>query len=342
MAYGYFIFFGSGFFMESLIFAINAVAPIVAMVAIGYVLKKAGMIDRSFAKTANRVVFKVLLPAMLFLNVYKIEGVDNIDLGYVFYALAITFAVFLIALFTSGMITKNGAKRGALIQGIFRSNYALIGIPLAGSLFGTEGTMVAAVLSAFAIPFFNVLAVTSLTVFGKGEKKAGFSEIILGIIKNPLIDGVAAGFAALLIRGFFEDAGIAFRLTDIVPLMKVLEYLSVAATPLALIVLGAEFEFSTVGEMKKEILFGTLMRSVFVPVFGIGTAFIFFRNDFSGAQFAALTALFTTPVAVSSVPMAQEMGGDHVLAGQLVVWTTVASAATVFIASFILKTVGIF
>ena len=328
--------------MESLIFAINAVAPIVIMVAIGYFLKKAGMIDKNFAKTANKVVFRVLLPAMLFLNVYKIEDTENIELGYVFYALAVTFAVFWIALFTSGFVTKDGAKRGSLIQGIFRSNYALIGIPLAGSLFGNEGTLIAAVLSAFAIPFFNVLAVISLTVFGKSEKKINIGSILMEIIKNPLIQGVAAGFAVILIRGFFADAGIDFRLSDIAPLMKVLDYLSTAATPLALIVLGAEFEFSTVGEMKKEIIFGTLMRSVFVPIFGIGTAFILFRNDFSGAQFAALTALFTTPVAVSSVPMAQEMGGDHVLAGQIVVWTTIASAITVFIASFLLKSAGIF
>lgn len=328
--------------MESLIFAINAVAPIVIMVAIGYFLKKAGMIDKSFAKTANKVVFRVLLPAMLFLNVYKIEDTENIELGYVFYALAVTFAVFWIALFASGFITKDGAKRGALIQGIFRSNYALIGIPLAGSLFGSEGTLIAAVLSAFAIPFFNVLAVISLTVFGKSEKKITFGSIFMGVIKNPLIQGVAAGFAVIVIRGFFADAGIDFRLSDIAPLMKVLDYLSTAATPLALIVLGAQFEFSTVGEMKKEIIFGTLMRSIFVPVFGIGTAFILFRNDFSGAEFAALTALFTTPVAVSSVPMAQEMGGDHVLAGQIVVWTTIASAITVFIASFLLKSAGIF
>ncbi len=328
--------------MESFVFAVNAVAPIVVMVAIGYFLKKTGMIDKNFAKAANKVVFRVLLPAMLFLNVYKIENFRSVELGYVFYALAVTFAVFWIALFTSGFITKDGTKRGALIQGIFRSNYALIGIPLAGSLFGEEGTMVAAVLSAFAIPFFNVLAVISLTIFGKGEKRTGIRDILLGVIKNPLIQGVAAGFAVMVIRFFFEGAGIAFRLSDVTAVMKVLEYLSSAATPLALIVLGAEFEFSTVGEMKKEITYGTLMRSVMVPILGIGTAYVLFRSDFSGAQFAALTALFTTPVAVSSVPMAQEMCADHVLAGQLVVWTTVASAASVFVASFLLKSLGIF
>lgn len=328
--------------MESLIFAFGAVAPIVAMAAIGYFIKKAGMVDKNFAKTANKVVFKVFLPAMLFLNVYKIENIKSVDMGYVFYALGTTFIIFLAALVLSGFVTKDDAKRGALIQGIFRSNYALIGIPLAGSLFGEEGTITAAVLSAFAIPFFNVLAVIVLSVFGSRKEKIKPTKIAADIIKNPLILGVAAGFAVLAVREIFSGAGIAFRLADIAPVMKVLEYLSSAATPVALIVLGAEFEFSAIAEMKKEIIFGTVMRSLAVPVLALGTAYFIFGDEFSGAQFAALTALFTTPVAVSSVPMAQEMGGDAALAGQLVVWTTVASGITVFIASFIFKAIGIF
>ena len=328
--------------IDSFIFALNAVTPIIAMVAIGYFLKRAGALNEAFSKVGNRLVFRVLLPAMLFLNVYKIENFGKIEMGYVFYALLVTFTVFLTAFFTSGFVTKESPKRGVLIQGIFRSNYALIGIPLAGSLFGEEGTAVAAVLSAFAIPFFNVLAVLSLSVFGKNEKKPSVKGILLGIIKNPLILGVAAGFCALLIRSFFVSAGISFRLSDVAPVMKVLEYLSGAATPLALIVLGAEFEFSAIKEMKKEIVFGTAMRSLVVPVFGIGCAYLFFRDAFTGAQFAALSALFTTPVAVSSVPMAQEMGCDAKLAGQFVVWTTVASAFTVFVSSFVLRPAGIF
>ena len=106
--------------------------------------------------------------------------------------------------------------------------------------------------------------------------------------------------------------------------------------------LGVQFEFSAVKELKREILFGTLIRTVLVPLLGLGIAFLFLRSRFDGAQFAALVALFATPVAVSSVPMAQEMGADHTLAGQLVVWTTLISAVTVFIASFLLRLVGIF
>ncbi|MBR2431844.1 MAG: AEC family transporter, partial [Clostridia bacterium] len=83
-------------------------------------------------------------------------------------------------------------------------------------------------------------------------------------------------------------------------------------------------------------------RVLVTPLIGISVAYLFFRNDFGGAQFASFIALFATPVAVSSVPMAQELGGDTTLAGQLVVWTTLFSAASIFIASFLLKAAGVF
>ena len=102
-----------------------------------------------------------------------------------------------------------------------------------------------------------------------------------------------------------------------------------------------QFEFSAVKSLRREILFGTLARVVAVPLLGIGVAFLFFKNTFSGAHFAAFVALFATPVAVSSVPMTQEMGGDTALAGQLVVFTTLFSAVSIFLASFLLRLAGI-
>ncbi len=312
------------------------------MVALGYLLKKSKMIGKDFALSGNRLVFRILLPVMLFKNVYEIEHIAAFDFGHVFFSLVMILLVFVAAVFTSGFITKEGPKRGALIQGMFRSNYALIGIPLAGSLFGNEGVAASAVLSAFAIPLFNILAVSELLFFAKSEKKPSVLKIITDILKNPLIQGVAAGFVVLFIRGIFENCGIGFRLFDIGFIEKTVGYISSMATPLSLIVLGADFEFSAISSMKKEIVFGTAMRCGTVPLFCLGTAFLLFRNDFDGAQFAAVAALFTAPVAVSSVPMAQEMGGDSSLAGQLVIWTTVFSAFSIFIASFLLKSAGIF
>ena len=163
----------------------------------------------------------------------------------------------------------------------------------------------------------------------------------MGIVKNPLIISVLAGCVCLFARELFVDLGIAFRLSDITPAFKVLNSLSGVATPLALIVLGAQFEFSAVPELKKEIIVATSLRVLIAPLVGLGAALLLFP-DFTGAHYAALTALFATPVAVSSVPMAQEMGADTQLAGQLVVWTTVLSGFTIFLIALILKSIGVF
>lgn len=328
--------------MDSLLFALNAVLPIVLTVAVGYGLKKIGLMDQSLAKACNRLVFRVFLPAMLFLNVYKIEELGGIEAGYILYVVIAVLAIAAVSTPFVLLLTKDRRRRGALLQGAFRSNYALIGIPLAQSLFGQQGVIVATLLSAAVIPLFNVLAVVCLSVFGDGSGKPQLSKILKGIVKNPLILSILAGLVALLVRGLLQDAGVAFRLSDVAPIYKVLGYLSDLATPLALLVLGAQFEFSAVRELRREIVFGTLMRTVFVPLLGIGTAYVLFADRFSGAHFAAFVAVFATPVAVSSVPMAQEMESDVVLAGQLVVWTTLFSALSVFITSFLLRAAGIF
>ncbi len=325
--------------MDAFIFATNAVLPIILMVAIGYILKHIGLINEPLAKAMNKLVFKVLLPCMLFLNVYKIENFANIHFGYIWYALGIIFLLFLLGIPTTILITKSGEQRGALLQALFRSNYALIGIPLATSLYGEEGAIVATLLSAFSIPLFNILAVICLTVLGS-DSKIDVKKILLGIIKNPLILSIAFGGICLGIRALLESRGITFKLSDVTPVYSVIQQLSNTATPIALLVLGAQFELSAVPTLKKQILFGTALRTLIVPAIALTIAY--FMKCFNGAHFAAFVALFASPVAVSSVPMAQEMGADARLAGQLVVWTTVVSAFTIFFISIILRSVGVF
>ena len=327
--------------MDSLIFAVNAVLPIVLTVAIGYFLKKAGYVDATFAKMGNRLVFHIFLPALLFLNIYNIEDLAATDFTFIIYAAIMLIAVFFIALPFVILLSKNAAHRGVLLQSSFRSNYALIGIPLAKSLFGDAGVAVATLLSAVFIPMLNMFAVISLSLFSD-KGKPSVKKILAGIVKNPLIQSIAVGLAVVFVRSLFVKWGIEFRISDIKPVYAVLGYLSNLATPLALLMLGAQFEFSAVSTLKKEIIFGTLMRTVIVPILGLGIAFLAFGKVFNGAHFAAFVAAFATPVAVSSVPMAQEMGGDTTLAGQLVVWTTLASVASVFLASFLLKAAGVF
>ena len=59
-----------------------------------------------------------------------------------------------------------------------------------------------------------------------------------------------------------------------------------------------------------------------------------------GANLLALALAWETPTAVSSYIMAQEAGADSELAGQLVVWSTLVSAFTVFAVTFLLRLGG--
>lgn len=325
--------------MESFIFATNATLPIVIMVLIGYFIKRIGILKPDAAKVINNVVFRVLLPAMLFLNIYNIEDIGNISLNYVWYVLGFTILLFFVFLPIVNILFRQKNQRGVILQSIFRSNYALIGIPLATALFGSEGAAIASLLAAFIVPVFNILGVICLCMYSD-EGKPDFKKILINIAKNPLICGVLVGLLALGIRAIFVSYGVEFRLTQLVPVFSVISYLSTAATPLALLALGAQFEFSAIPTLKKQIMFGIALRSVAIPSLALTVAY--FMGVFNGAHFAAFVAMFATPVAVSTVPMCQEMGADHALAGQLVVWTTTISSVVIFVTSFILKSVGVF
>lgn len=331
--------------LDAFIFAANAVLPIIILIVLGYLLKKIGLLTKAFLDVGNKLTFRVLLPVMLFCNVYEIERLSEINFAFVLYGIVAILVIFFLAIAVCCAFTKDNAKRGSLIQAVFRSNYAIIGIPLAASLFGDKGAAAAGVMSAFCVPLFNTLGVITLVIFnGNSEKqKVDVRKILLGIVSNPLIIGTVAGLAVLGIRELFVMWDISFRLSDVTVVYKSLENVKSICTPFALIVLGGRFEFSAVSKLWKEIVFGTVVRNVAVPVLGLSAAFLL--RDFlglSGEHFATYIGVFATPVAVASAIMAKEMGADDELAGQMVVWTSLVSTVTIFIYVTILRTLGVF
>lgn len=249
------------------------------------------------------------------------------------------------------LTVPDNRQKGVILQCVFRSNFAIIGLPLAESLGGAEGKGIAAVLSAFSIPTFNILAVIALTMFLGGEDghKANLKDVLLKIAKNPLIIGVVCGLIVLGVRSFIPvdpDGSLVFSLSGSMKfLYDAVNNLSRISSPLALVILGGLFDFAAVKGMLKEIIIGTASRVVVVPLVVIGLAVILSRYtgliSFDATVYPALVALFGSPVAVSSAIMAQEMDNDGVLAGQLVVWTSIASIFTTFLAVFILRNMGL-
>lgn len=337
--------------MNTLLFAMNAILPIILLILFGYLLKQKNFLDEGWFKKGNKLIFRVCLPCMLFVNVYNIDSFTDINWSVVAYSEIAIFAAFFIGLAMVKLTVPDNRQKGVILQCVFRSNFAIIGLPLAESLGGAEGKGIAAVLSAFSIPTFNILAVIALTMFLGGEDghKANLKDVLLKIAKNPLIIGVVCGLIVLGVRSFIPvdpDGSLVFSLSGSMKfLYDAVNNLSRISSPLALVILGGLFDFAAVKGMLKEIIIGTASRVVVVPLVVIGLAVILSRYtgliSFDATVYPALVALFGSPVAVSSAIMAQEMDNDGVLAGQLVVWTSIASIFTTFLAVFILRNMGL-
>lgn len=328
--------------LDTFLFACGAVLPIVLLIVLGYLLKRARMLGEPLRSGLNRVCFRVLIPLMLFRNIYGGDSITPTDVQAVLFSTVAILAVFAAGWVLVRVAVKQPLQKGVLLQAVFRSNFAIIGLPLATTLFGEAGARTAALLSMVTIPLFNVLAVISLSVFvGDGAKKPSAREVLHNIITNPLILGVLAGVLVLALRALFARLGWAFRLTDIPGLYDAIDMAASAATPLALLVLGGQFELSAVRQLARPIVLGSVMRLVVVPAAALLAAYALFP-DFGGAEYASFVSLFGTPTAVSGAVMASEMGGDGELAGQLVVWTTLGSAFTLFFFVALLRAVGIF
>ncbi len=326
--------------------AANAVLPILLLILIGYVLKNIGWLDRDFVKTGNKLVFNIFLPVMLFVNVYNIDGLSSIQWDVVIYSCLVICLLFGIGYFVAIFTTKVPERRGVLMQSLYRSNYAIIGLPLAGSLGGAQALAVTSILSAFAIPFFTLFSVISLTMFLNGQKQ-GKKSLLKEIFLNPMLLAVAAGLVALGIRQLqnLVFGEVVFSLNHHTKfLYTVLDNVSGLTSPFALIMMGAQFEFSAVKSMFKEIAAGTIGRIVLAPIIGIGLAFLLTKAGVISCgpnEYPALIALFGSPMAVSGAVMAIQMNNDEQLSTQLVVWPSLFSILTIFLTVCILMPAGL-
>lgn len=358
--------------------SINAVIPIILLILLGYVLKRIKFLNGDFIKTGNKFVFKVCLPCMLCINIYdNMNSFADIRWDVVAYSVIVICIIFGLGLVTAVLATNKNKRRGVILQCSFRSNFAIIGLTLVANLGGDEA--LAGIISAFSIPVFNILAVVALSIFADrkdkpenssvvqplncktleeeksllsvpeaAKSKVSVKSIFLNIIKNPLIIGVFAGLVLVAVREIERaccGGEIPFKLsTHLKFLYMPASNLKAIASPLALIILGGQFEFSAVKGMTKEIVVGCVWRIVLAPLIGVGIAILLSRYtnllNFGADVYPTLIALFGTPVAVSSAIMAGAMKNDEQLATQLVVWTSLCSIITIFLTVFILMSFG--
>ncbi|MGL5694265.1 MAG: AEC family transporter [Peptostreptococcaceae bacterium] len=307
--------------MENLILSFNVVSPLFIIMALGYYLKYTKLLDMNTLNVMNKICFKIFLPLLLFNNIYTSDVKSAFDINLILFSVGCVIILFLVLLFVIPMIEKENKKRGVIIQGIFRSNFVIFGLPVATSIYGEGNIATTALLVAFIVPLFNLLAVISLEVFREGD--IDFKKIIKGIVSNPLI--IAAVIAVTL---------VLFDIKLPVFIAKSISDISKIGTPLSLMLLGGSFSFSHVSSYMKDTILVVSNKLVFVPLVFVPISVML---GFRGIELLTLLLIFASPTAVSSFQMAKEMDGDSVLAEQSIVFSCLFCIPTVFVWILVLK-----
>ena len=311
--------------MENLILSFNVVAPLFFMMVLGYFLKYIKMYDQHTLDIMNKVVFKVFLPVLLFYNVYTTDLGEALDLKLILYAASGVLILFFLLLLIVPRLEKENPKRGVLIQGVFRSNFVIFGIPVATSIYGEGNVGTTAMLIATIVPLFNVLAVISLEIFR--DSQINVKKIAKGVITNPLIVAAVIGIIFLLI-GIQLPTSVLSTVKDI----------SKMATSLGLILLGASFSFSDVKKYLNETIIIVIVKLILVPAIMVPlSVFLGFR----GIALLTLTIIYGAPTGVSTFQMAKQMDGDSDLAAQIIVFTSFFCIITMFFWIYILKSMAL-
>lgn len=312
--------------MENLMISANAVLPMCLVMALGYGTRRLGWLRREEISTINKIAFRIFLPCLLYYNIYCSDLSGSFDPLLMAYAVGGVLLTFGLALGYTLLTEKLPERRGVLIQGMFRSNYVIMGIPVATALLGADQLGTVSILIAVIVPLFNMLAVVVLEVF-RGQKPKPL-HILCQIAKNPLVIGSVLGILTLV-------AGI--RLPHI--LEQTIQSVSAIASPLQLFLLGAFFQFSGLKTYRRELVTVSIAKLIVSPGLFLGLGALL---GFRGVAFVSLIGIFASPTAVNSFTMAQQMGGAAELAGDIVVTTSAASILTMFLWIFLFKSLGMF
>ena len=306
--------------MEVFLFAVNAIVPILLLILLGYLLRRTGLLSEAFFREGNRLIFRVALPVLIYTNVYDVAGLGEIRWDAVLYGLGAVLVIFALGLAAVLLFVPQRSARGVLLQCVFRSNFAIIGLPLAGALGGVEGTRITSLMLAFTIPLFNVLAVISLSVFGdEGAPRKSVREILRNIITNPLILAAMAGLATLGIRALIPsgtDGAPVFSVQRDLPFFyTALQDVGKATTFLSLVVLGGLLDFSAIRGKTGYLVLGTLGRVILAPAVGLAGALLLSLTGslaLGPGDWACYIALFGSPVAFPARSWRRKIGRAHV------------------------------
>ena len=289
----------------------GALAPVFILIGLGWLLRARGFPGATFWPAAERLVYFVLFPALLFLTT---AAADLGDLDLLPIAAALIAAIAAMATLTVGLrplLRIGDAGFTSVFQGAIRCN-TYVALAAGSALFGPIGLTVMGVVVFVAVTAVNLLSVAALIHYGR--RSAGGRDVVASIARNPLILACLFGFGGN--AAGIELPAVAYDTLDI---------LARASLTLGLLCVGAGLELAHLGRARLAAVVTAALKLLVMPA---ATALACRMFGIDGLSAAAAVLFTACPISASSYVLARQLGGDATLLAGLITITTIAAVAT--------------
>ena len=293
----------------------TTIIPIFAVIALGWFVRIKGFIQPEFLGPANRLVYYLAIPAMIFHEISKGSLSTQFDAAVILITLFSVLTVFAVA-WCVGLIWRiKSGELGTFIQASFHGNLGYIGLAVAYYSLGNDGFVRASIIAGFIMILQNFLAVVALQ-FNSDEVSTSNSKrnAVLKILGNPVILSALAGI-------LFSATGLKLPLV----ISRILDILSGLALPMALILIGASLSFKLIRLRLSRIFSSSILKLILLPGLGF---FLYRMFDIKLQDYLPGLILLAAPTATLTYVMAKEMNGDSDFAVAALSFCTLLSAVT--------------
>ena len=294
---------------------VSTIIPVFAIIFLGCWVRRKGLIRPELLGPANRLVYYVAVPAMIFREIAGASFTAQFDARILACTLMPVLVVFAISLAVGSLTRIPRGRLGTFMQSSFHGNLGYIGLAVAYYFLGTEGFVRASIIAGFLMLLQNFLAVVALQSGSvRSLVRPNLRFMASRVVGNPVILSALAGMA-------FSVSGVS------VPLLidRSLGILSGLALPLALLVIGASLSFEVIRVHILSALGAGVLKLIVLPAAGY---FLYQWFGVAAQDYLPGLILLAAPTATLTYVMATEMKGDTELAIAAISVNTMLSAIT--------------
>lgn len=296
--------------------------PLFVLIGMGYGLKRLRILGPEFSTELNKLVYYVVIPALLFSSAKDVDLGNRADLGAsLAYILTVVASVGITALI--GFLFPP-AQRGAFAQASFRSNLAYVGVAVTAQVFTDAALPTMALIVSGGVVIHAVATIVVLHAYHAESGKGDLLRLLRLVVRNPIIIAVAAG---LLVSGL--DLRLPYFLGEPIELLRRM------SLPTVLITIGLRIHFSEMSPRLGALSAIVLYKLFLMPVIG----FLIFRFLLGGTgeELMVLTVVCGMPTAITAQSFAGAMDADESLTAAAVSVTTLLILVSVPIVLAVLK-----